>query len=264
MVLHDIYTTYNIDKSKLKRDYIQHPLMKGFGGQSKGEKPFKEDLVYLYIELNLKREVLEEYFSRCSRTLKLWFKEYNIHKSMSLIHKNINQTNLKKYGVSCVLKDENIFKKGKKTLFKRYGVYNPSQCKQIIDKKYETKIYNKTYGTSKDEEKIYSLLQQKYPSTIRQYKSDLYPYACDFYIPEIDTYIEYNGFWTHGGEPYMGSEKQQEKLKLWESKNKPQYNKAINDWTVRDILKRKTAKNNNLNYLEFFNINQFNEWFVQF
>ena len=39
----DIYTQFGIDKSKLKRDYIQNPLYKGSGGCDKGEKPFKED-----------------------------------------------------------------------------------------------------------------------------------------------------------------------------------------------------------------------------
>lgn len=33
-----------------------------------------------------------------------------------------------------------------------------------------------------------------------------------------------------------------------------QYEKAINIWTVKDVLKRQTAKQNNLNYLEIFSI----------
>lgn len=32
-------------------------------------------------------------------------------------------------------------------------------------------------------------------------------------------------------------------------------------WTHRDVLKRETAIKNNINYLEFFNMNQFNDWF---
>ena len=35
-------------------------------------------------------------------------------------------------------------------------------------------------------------------------------------------------------------------------KNSKYYDKVINDWTVRDVLKRNTAKENNLNYLEIF------------
>lgn len=126
-----------------------------------------------------------------------------------------------------------------------------------------TKRNNKTFNSSKVEEKIYKLLCQKYSDVKRQYKSNLYPFACDFYIPEIDTYIEYQGFWTHGREPYIGNEKQQEKLKFWESKNTPQYIKAIDDWTVRDVLKRETAKQNNLNWFEFFTMDEFMEWVKQ-
>ena len=37
-------------------------------------------------------------------------------------------------------------------------------------------------------------------------------------------------------------------------KNNVQYEKAINIWTVKDVLKRETAKQNNLNYLEIFSI----------
>lgn len=33
-----------------------------------------------------------------------------------------------------------------------------------------------------------------------------------------------------------------------------QYEKAINIWTVKDVLKREIAKQNNLNYLEIFSI----------
>ena len=118
---------------------------------------------------------------------------------------------------------------------------------------YDSKKKNNTLGKSKEEIEVYNLIKQKYPNTTHHYKSVLYPFVCDFYIPEIDTYIEYNGYWTHGFEPYVGTDKQKEKVKLWESKNNSQYNKAINDWTIRDPLKRKTAKDNGLNWIEFFN-----------
>lgn len=36
----------------------------------------------------------------------------------------------------------------------------------------------------------------------RQYKSELYPFACDFYIQNLDLYIECNFHWTHGGHKF--------------------------------------------------------------
>ena len=34
----------------------------------------------------------------------------------------------------------------------------------------------------------------------------------------------------------------------------------IKIWTIKDPLKRKTAKDNKLNYIEFWNINEVKEW----
>ena len=80
-------------------------------------------------------------------------------------------------------------------------------------------------------------------------------------MTDIYTYIEYNGFWMHGGEKYIGTNEQNNVLKLWESKNTEQYKRAIETWTKSDVVKRQTAKYNKLNYLEFFSMNKFNEWF---
>ena len=77
----------------------------------------------------------------------------------------------------------------------------------------------------------------------------------------MDLYLEYQGHWSHGREPYVGSDKQNELLNLWISKNTLQYNKAISTWTIKDVLKRETAKKNNLNWIEFFSMNEFMEWY---
>ena len=42
-----------------------------------------------------------------------------------------------------------------------------------------------------------------------------------------------------------------------------QFLRAIDVWTISDPLKRKTAKKNNLNWIEFFNMEQFMEWYNQ-
>ena len=39
------------------------------------------------------------------------------------------------------------------------------------------------------------------------------------------------------------------------------YVNAIVDWTIRDPLKRETAKKNNLNWLEFFTLDEFIKWY---
>ena len=98
---------------------------------------------------------------------------------------------------------------------------------------------------------------------MRQYKSEEYPFSCDFYIPEINLYIEFQGNWTHGKQPYDANDTRcQEKLEKWKSKNKKYYENAIYTWTDLDARKRKIAKENNLNWLEFFTLEEFDEWFV--
>lgn len=183
-------------------------------------------------------------------------------------YEQIKQTNLERYGCVNILCLKQIKEKTKETNLKKYGneTYlgsneHKNNIMLYMDKIYNTKKKNNSFNTSKYEEIIYQKLLSKYDIVERQYKSDLYPWKCDFYIPEIDLYIEYNGWWGHGKEPFIGNDEQLQKVKLWENKNTSQYNRAIDIWTNRDVLKRNTAKQNNLNYLEFFTMDEFNEWY---
>lgn len=94
-----------------------------------------------------------------------------------------------------------------------------------------------------------------YQILIKFNKDPRYPWHCDFYIKSLDLFIEINGIWTHGPHPF--DENNQEDLKLlekWKIKSKISkfYKKAIDGWTIRDILKRKPVKENNLKYIEIF------------
>lgn len=60
----DIYTKYNIDITKLKRDYIKYPLIQKYHHY---EKPDKDDFYYLYITLNLSLIELSEFFNTTRR-----------------------------------------------------------------------------------------------------------------------------------------------------------------------------------------------------
>ena len=129
-------------------------------------------------------------------------------------------------------------------------------------KEHNTKKKNKTFNTSRDETYVENTLRGRFPNTRCQYKSSLYPFNCDFYIPEKDLYIEYQGHWTHGKHPFNKNDlKDITKLESWKSKNNQFYKNAIKVWTIRDPLKRKTAKENNLNWLEFFTMKDFEDWF---
>ena len=185
----------------------------------------------------------------------------------------IKQVNLERYGAENVYASEYGKQKIKETNLKKYGVeYSMSATKDTlpknsninvlpIDKILNTKKKNKTFNTSKPEKELSVKLREVFPDLKTQYRSEDYPFACDFYIPSLDLYIEYNGTWTHGR--HFFDENDQEDLKmleLWKSKNTQYYNNAINIWTKSDRLKLKTAIENNLNYIAWFNEEQAYDW----
>lgn len=137
------------------------------------------------------------------------------------------------------------------TCLERYGVPNYNNPKRIS----ETKLINHTFNTSTIEMQFKAYLDSKGVRYNCQYINELYPFSCDFYLPEQDLYIEIQGSWTHGGHPFGECIEDYDTVELWKSKNTKYYDNAIQTWTVRDVKKRETAKANNLNYLEIFSIN---------
>ena len=71
----------------------------------------------------------------------------------------------------------------------------------------------------------------------------------------------------HGIEPFDENNKDHQiRLKVLQSKakNKNIYYAIINTWTNKDPNKRKIAKNNKLNYLEFWKEKEVYNWLLQF
>ena len=163
-----------------------------------------------------------------------------------------------------------VINKIKQTCLKKYSVTNfgltkehrkKLNSKETINKRNLTKRKNHTFNTSIPEKKSYKLIKEKYPDVLYQYKSELYPFMCDFYVPSLDLYIECNYHWTHGKHPYDKDNINDQKiLNEWINKNTKYYYIAINTWTKRDINKRNIAKQNNLNFIEFWNINELQKW----
>ena len=148
-------------------------------------------------------------------------------------------------------------------LQQQYGVDNVFQLPYVqakLDAKKEqtqahrnaTKRKNKTFKASMQEDKVYQLLCEKFGENdvIRQYRSEKYPFNCDFYIKSINIYIECNFSWTHGGHWFdESSEEDQKMLQKWKDKGTKYYDNAIETWTVRDMKKRKYAEKNKLKYV---------------
>ena len=200
--------------------------------------------------------------------------------------KKIKQTNIERYGVSHYTQSDECKKKikqtkknlygdekyvninkAKQTCLERYGVDNfsktetykemcSSKQKEIQQKIYKTKKKNNSFNSSLIEKQFETYLKENNINYKSQYKSELYPFNCDFYFPDIDLYLEIQGSWVHGGRPFDSTNKDDLLLlEQWKKKNTKFYDIAVNTWTVRDVLKRETAKKNNLNYLEVFTNN---------
>lgn len=291
-MLEDIYNKYNVDISRLKRDYIKNPLkILTDKYPHYWEMPDKEDCYYLFIELNMHSKDLMKLFGISKIKLSRIMRKYGIYKNPLLVQQNVIKCMKEKYGVENFSQTENkqiisIEKRKEKygetiskiiedkNLLKQYIIDNNiKSCKDLaksFNMEYEVirkivannhfqEYFSKIF--TKEEDEVFDILKDYFSDIIRQYKTNLYPYPCDFYIPSKDLYIEYQRYWTHYIEPFNElNEKHIQILNKWKSKNTKQYNKAIRTWTIIDPLKRKIAKDNNLNWIEFFNKEQIIDW----
>lgn len=266
---------YNADnpmRSIVIKEKVRNTNLKKYGTNWQTQSNnFKEKAA----KTNLKRYGVENYTQtkewkeKAEQTNKLKY-GMNWHMQRPEYESIKESTCLKKYGVDNVSKVDVFKEKAKQTMKNKYGdiyvhtqqfkEYMKENKNKIMSKMYTTKKKNNSFNVSKQEDQCYLLLIEKFPNTIRQYKSEKYPFACDFYVPELNIYIEYQGCWTHGGKPFEGTVEDLQKLKLWKNKNTKYYNIAIKTWTVMDPLKRETARKNGLNWIEFFTISDFEEW----
>lgn len=285
-----MFKKYGVDsfsKTEEFKEKIERTHLKNCGYKSNFQDPsFREKT----IETNLKRygvqntSQLKETREKAKQTC---LKRYGVEFTTQLdeVKNKIRNTNIKRYGVSSYSKTAEFLEKLKETNLKhcgetsnmktqkfkeqceqtnlrKYGFKHPMESEEIKRKVFSKKKRNKTMVSSSFEESISKLLKKRFSFLERQYFSIVYPFACDFYIPELDLYIEYQGHFSHGKEPFNPHKEEHiKKVELWKSKNKRSYNDAINVWTVRDPLKRETARKNNLNWIEFFTMDQFMEWY---
>ena len=179
------------------------------------------------------------------------------------------ETCLDKYGTDHQMKNSEIQNKAKQTRKERYGVDYIFQLESTIKNSHTIEAQHKRIISNRNRilsgnyinktEKVFMTLCKQYNvDVIPEYYSELYPYACDFYIPEKDLYIEVNIFWTHNTHFFTGSKEDLDMVNKWKSKG---LNRAIDIWTRYDIEKRDTALKNNLNYLVFWSYKEIEEWF---
>ena len=246
------------------------------------EQVYKTNLKNLGVKMPFQSK---EILNKCNETLKIKYGE-NVHNPMDLefVKNKIRNTCLERYGVDWITKTDWYVEKTKNTLLERYGVDSYSKSKEWKEhiqsleyqihrkqQEYITKKKNKSFCGSKEENLCFELIKEKYTDAVHQFRDNKrYPFNCDIYIPSLDLFIEYQGSEFHGRKPYEGTEEDLQKIKLWkergdeickqENKHGSRYHAMINTWTIGDVNKRNIAKQNNLNYIEFWNINEVKEW----
>lgn len=185
------------------------------------------------------------------------------------VKNTIRENNIEKYGVEWPMQSDMM----KEYFSDIYGSDNPMKAlhpkqgetltpKEKITK---TKQENNTFNTSKPEDDIYKLLKGIFPDTKRNYSNDpRYPFACDFYVPSEDLFVELNFHWTHGKHEFNPNDKNDlDTLSKWREKAKKGskfYEVAINVWTNRDPQKFVTARKNGLKYLVFWTEKEAKSW----
>ena len=185
-----------------------------------------------------------------------------LKKENSEIYQKISQTCINKFDVDSPLKNKEVREKIKQTNIQKYGVDNPLKNKEIWKKSQDNRQIS---SKSKLENNFLNYLKLKYESDdiITQYKSKEYPYYCDFYIKSINLYIEIQGHWTHNDHPFdINNLNDQLIMNKWRTKSLSDkyYKNALNTWTIKDVEKRNTAIQNNLNYLEIFGKTDLNKY----
>ena len=180
------------------------------------------------------------------------------------------QTCLKKYGVISYTQTNEFIIKFKETCLKKYGFDNPTKTESVKQKIKNTCLekYNcinggmsskaiktfkqhKSFNSSKAEKQLYDMIKNIYENTKYQYTSESYPYMCDYFIPELNLYIEYQGSMFHNMHLYKNNDEDNIQLNKFKIKAQThlRYKSLIEQWTIRDVKKYNIACNNKLNYL---------------
>lgn len=222
------------------------------------EIPF-DDLYNYYIVKNKTVKECALYFECSTGKINSEIKRYGIVKKKS--YKSINKNELYEF---YIIQNHSYKETAKKFVTSVPSIIRACRYYKIVKDRSlvaniarETKLRNHTYGKSKPEDGFYNYLCDKYgrENVFRQYRDKRYPFSCDFYIECLDTFVELNLFWTHGDSPFNINNLEHIKiLNQWKerAKTRPHYLQAIETWTIRDPLKIKTAKDNNLKYIMYY------------
>ena len=172
------------------------------------------------------------------------------------------------YNVDWFTKSEEIKNKAKETMLRRYGVEYSMQIPknkeymsylmssyEMQERRYDAMKRNHTFNSSSTEEELFLYIKSRFPTVVRQYKDkNRYPYFCDFYVPELDYFIEFQGYYTHGKHPFNPNSDEDLQLIEYYKKKYGEDCQPITIWSIKDVEKRDCAKEHNLNFKEVWSL----------
>lgn len=234
-------------KSEIVKEKIKQTCLKRYGVEYTGQIEEAKE--------KSKKTCLEKYGS-----------EYYIG-SKDCLEKTI-EFSRQNYNVDWFTKSEEIKNKAKETMLKRYGVEYSMQIPknkeymsylmssyEMQERRYNTMKRNHTFNSSSTEEELFLYIKSRFPTVVRQYKDKVrYPYFCDFYIPELDYFIELQGYYTHGKHPFDPNSNEDLQLIEYYKKKYGEDCQPITIWSIKDVEKRDCAKEHNLNFKEVWSL----------
>ena len=234
-------------KSEIVKEKVKQTCLKRYGVEYTGQIEEAKE--------KSKKTCLEKYGS-----------EYYIG-SKDRLEKTI-EFSKQNYNVDWFTKSEKIKNKAKETMLRRYGVEYSMQIPknkeymsylmssyEMQERRYNTMKRNNTFNSSSTEEELFLYIKSRFPTVVRQYKDkNRYPYFCDFYIPELDYFIEFQGYYTHGKHPFDPNSNEDLQLIEYYKKKYGEDCQPITIWSIKDVEKRDCAKEHNLNFKEVWSV----------
>lgn len=213
----------------------------------------KDELYDLYIDQELSTTDIAKLLGCSARTIQNWLHRYEIPVRSDGDSVKLNRskwTDERELSRSRAVHQAWANKsQEEKELIAQRKRDNPNiNSPESIKKANLTRIANGTTKQSKSENDFYHkllILGFDKDDIIHHYMSDKYPFNCDFYIKSKDLYIEYQGHFTHGFEPFdENNEEHIEYLAAMQDAGKD-----MSTWFKRDPKKLEIAKRNKVNLL---------------
>jgi len=204
-ILKKIYkSSYKKDiLQKIDRSWMAIRLKAKSLGLKRDKGLIKEDNILGNKNANLKNNGVE--YSTLLPSMKEKSRNTNIKKreveyptQSKEVKEKVKNTVIKKYGVNNVFQSEEIKEKTRKTVKEKYGTDYATQNLEVKQKIINTAKENGSFEVSDEESTFYLYLKEIDPQTEPQVLNPVTKSAIDFYMPNYNLWVQYDGDYWHG------------------------------------------------------------------